>query len=51
MKLYHSYDHSVHEMLHSHALNDTGAVLQTRENLPVVLRATYPENRVALTKY
>ncbi len=27
------------------------AALQTRENLPVVLRATYPENRVALTKY
>ena len=22
MKLYHSYDHSFHEMLHSHALND-----------------------------
>ncbi len=27
------------------------SALQTRENLPVVLRATYPENRVALTKY
>ncbi len=24
--------------------------LQTRENLPVALRATYPENQVALTK-
>ena len=24
--------------------------LQTRENLPVVLWATYPESRVALTK-
>ncbi len=25
--------------------------LQTRENLPVALRATYPENRVALNKF
>ncbi len=26
------------------------AVLQTHEGLPVVLRATYPENKVALTE-
>ena len=25
-------------------------VLQTRENLSVVLRATYPENQIALNK-
>ncbi len=29
---------------------DQWSVLQTRENLPVVLRATYTENQVALTE-
>ena len=32
-------------LLHVH-----GTVLKTREMLPVALRATYPENQVALTK-
>ncbi len=36
-------------LIYMHIISVTG-VLKTREILPVVLRATYPKNQVALTK-
>ncbi len=41
---------SMNQMTMALIFYDLNSVLKTRENLPVALRATYPENQVALTK-